>query len=91
VRAEGVIGELEVGDSLVPIADSHDFEDLTFVATSLKAKAAVQIAGSIFLTGGLQCSATGHTDPACARLVPTKCSHSLKDCTEGICVPQIEW
>ncbi len=40
----------------VPIADSHDFEDLTFVVTSLKAKAAVQIAGSIFLTGGLQCS-----------------------------------
>ena len=31
---------------LVPIADSRDVEDLTFVATSCKAKAAVQIAGS---------------------------------------------
>ena len=32
-----------------PIADSDDLEDLTFVATSWKAKAAVQIAGSISL------------------------------------------
>ena len=33
----------------MPIADSDDLEDLTFVATSWKAKAAVQIAGSISL------------------------------------------
>jgi hypothetical protein len=38
-----------VADFNVPIADDDDLEDLTFEATSRKVKAAVQIAGSIFL------------------------------------------
>jgi siroheme synthase (precorrin-2 oxidase/ferrochelatase) len=36
--------------SKVPIADSHDFEDLTFMVTCWKAKAAVQIAVSTSLS-----------------------------------------
>jgi len=39
-----------VTDFFVPIADSRDVEDLTFLVMSWKAKAAVQLAGSTSLS-----------------------------------------
>lgn len=39
--------EFSVGCQLGALADGHDLEDVTFVAVSWKAKAAVQTAGSM--------------------------------------------
>jgi hypothetical protein len=41
--AEGVIGELKVGDSLVPIGVSGQSEDRTFVGSAGQPKAVIQI------------------------------------------------
>ena len=53
--------------SCVPIADDDYLEDLTFEVTSRKVKAAVQIAASIFLNWGVQCSESGCSELGSAR------------------------